>query len=188
MTVSWDDYSQYMESHKKCSKPPTRIILGKKSCTSWWLLVTIGIPMKHCKEWGYNEINHLPTGAEFLPSTVHSRTCTAGVASQGKLDGEGLNMTQQTCKDLQEMDEHLQRKWTIHLGRMDVSTKQNDVEQQLQMVRIGGSVNGSTPIADGFLSWNIPIKNGWFRGTPIYGNLQIGILWTMAYHHPQWNR
>jgi hypothetical protein len=23
MKVSWDDYSQYMESHKKCSKPPT---------------------------------------------------------------------------------------------------------------------------------------------------------------------
>ena len=44
----------------------------------------------------------------------------------------------------------------MHLGRMDVSTKQNVVEQQLQMVHIGGSVNGSTPIADGVLSWNIP--------------------------------
>ena len=27
MKVSWDDYSQYMESHKKCSKPASRFII-----------------------------------------------------------------------------------------------------------------------------------------------------------------
>jgi hypothetical protein len=28
MKVSWDDYSQYMESHKKCSKPSTRTYIS----------------------------------------------------------------------------------------------------------------------------------------------------------------
>ena len=33
-------------------------------------LETIGILMKHCKFWDYDGINHLPTGAGFLPFTV----------------------------------------------------------------------------------------------------------------------
>ena len=37
----------------------------------------------------------------------------------------------------------------------------------------GVSINGGTPIAGWFISWNIPRKNGWFRGTPISGNLHI---------------
>ena len=28
------------------------------------------VTMKHCKQWGYKRINHIPTGAGFLPSTV----------------------------------------------------------------------------------------------------------------------
>ena len=28
------------------------------------------LPMKHCEEWDYNWINHLPNGAGFRPFTV----------------------------------------------------------------------------------------------------------------------
>ena len=45
-----------------------------KSCTSWYLLVT----MKNCKSWDCNGINHLPTGAGFLPSTLHRLEKDAG--------------------------------------------------------------------------------------------------------------
>ena len=37
----------------------------------------------------------------------------------------------------------------------------------------GVSINGGNPIAGWFISWNIPRKNGWFRGTPISGNLHF---------------
>ena len=36
MKVSWDHYSQYMESHKKCSKPPTSYPITH--CIAWFSL------------------------------------------------------------------------------------------------------------------------------------------------------
>ena len=43
----------------------------EKHCASWKLLVST----KHCKEWDYSGINHLPTGAGFLHiSSIHSIT------------------------------------------------------------------------------------------------------------------
>ena len=53
--------------HSKCmpvlslNKPPSHHLIAA---------VTLTVAMKHCKQWDYNGINHLSTGAGFLPSTV----------------------------------------------------------------------------------------------------------------------
>ena len=49
MKVSWDHYSQYMESHKKCSKPPT------------------SYPITHCIAWFSLQIFKPPTGPISFP-------------------------------------------------------------------------------------------------------------------------
>ena len=36
--------------------------MDKPSCTSWKVLVT----MKHCKQWDYDGIRHLPTSTEAM--------------------------------------------------------------------------------------------------------------------------
>ena len=53
MKVNWDDYSQYMEQIKKCSKPPTSHIIH--TTTAWsqvfriWSLVQCDV---HLQSWG----------------------------------------------------------------------------------------------------------------------------------------
>ena len=36
MKVSWDDYSQYMEQYKSCSKPPTSLYLLVSMASTWF--------------------------------------------------------------------------------------------------------------------------------------------------------
>ena len=87
--VSWDDeIPNWMENHKihVPNHQPAKSIYDPvgwiNAFTMRWTYcgwfrnpapgrVTIGIPMKHCKSWGYNWINHLPTGAGF-----HNHPCS----------------------------------------------------------------------------------------------------------------
>ena len=54
--VSWDDYSQYMESHKKCSKPPT---------SSKWKFPQMRVPPK-------SSISSVHWFLQFAPAQVRT--------------------------------------------------------------------------------------------------------------------
>ena len=57
-----------------------------------------------------------------------------------------------------------------------MSMQRHDIQKILERINWGVSINGGTPkwmVYDG-LWWKIPSRNGWSRGTPISGNLQLG--------------